>query len=129
MASITVEVAVGEVADKISILRIKSSRLRDSAQLMNVRAELETLERAWHDTVQASDAMTSLCDQLAEVNESLWEIEDEIRRHEAAGDFGASFVELARSVYITNDRRASLKRSINELSGSRLMEEKSYEQY
>lgn len=129
MSTVTVEVAPGELIDKITILEIKAERIADAAKRANVRVELETLAAARDAAIPASDEIARLTADLKAVNEALWQIEDDIRDCEAAGDFGAIFVALARSVYKTNDRRAALKRAINEALGSRLIEEKSYKPY
>lgn len=127
--TITVEIAPGELIDKITILQIKTERMDDAAKLANVQAELDTLSAARDSAISASDEMTRLSASLKSVNEALWEIEDDIRDCERASDFGDTFVKLARAVYVTNDKRAALKRDINELLGSRLVEEKSYAPY
>ena len=121
--------APGELVDKMSILEIKSERIDDAAKLKNVRHELDLCRDIFASQVPATDEMTALVRDLKAVNEALWEIEDEIRACEARQDFGTRFVELARSVYQTNDRRASIKRQINTLCGSSIIEEKSYTQY
>jgi hypothetical protein len=126
---ITVEIAPGELIDKITILEIKSERITDAGKLHNVRVELETLAAARDQALKQSEELTRLTAELKVVNESLWEIEDEIRDCERQRDFGPRFVELARSVYHQNDRRSAVKRQINELLGSRLIEEKSYTAY
>jgi tetratricopeptide (TPR) repeat protein len=128
-APVHVEVAPGELLDKITILRIKTERLTDEAKLRNVRIELETLESARHRSLPPSSEMDRLESELKAVNEALWQIEDDIRDCERRGDFGPRFIELARSVYRQNDHRAALKGQINELLGSRLREEKSYTPY
>ena len=128
-SAITVEVAAGELLDKITILEIKEAKFTDPAKLANVRAELETLRAARDANLPSGPKVDAAVEGLREVNRELWEIEDAIREHERAQDFGARFVELARAVYKTNDRRAALKREINELTGSRLREEKSYAAY
>lgn len=121
-------VSWGELIDKITILEIKSARLSAPEALANVRRELAALEAA--AAPLAGDAeLAGLRAELAQVNGVLWDIEDRIREKEAAKDFGVEFVELARSVYRTNDRRAALKREINGLTGSELVEEKSYADY
>jgi tetratricopeptide (TPR) repeat protein len=127
--SITIEASPGELLDKLTILEIKSERISDSAKRANVHIELATLAAARDRAIPASTELAALCGQLKSVNEALWEIEDRIRLCERQKDFGAQFVELARSVYRQNDRRAALKRQINELLGSRLIEEKDYAQY
>lgn len=126
---ITVEIAPGELLDKLTILEIKSERITDAEKLRNVRVELETLRTARDQAVAKSEDLARLTAQLKAVNEALWEIEDEIRLCERNGDFGPRFIELARSVYRQNDRRAACKRQINELLGSKLIEEKSYAAY
>ena len=99
----------------------------DPEKVRNVRTELDTLRRARDRTILPSDALASLTAELRSVNKALWDIEDEIRGCERTGDFGPKFVELARSVYFNNDNRAAIKRKINVLLGSKLIEEKSYE--
>jgi hypothetical protein len=126
---ITVEVAPGELIDKITILEIKSERITDAAKRHHVGTELALLVAARDRAVPGSAGLPRLATELKAVNEALWEIEDEIRRCERDADFGPRFVALARSVYRTNDRRACLKREINELLGSQLIEEKSYMSY
>ena len=126
---ILVEVAPGELIDKITILQIKCERIADAAKLRNVRVELEVLEAARDGATAPSPELSALTAQLKQVNEALWEIEDAIRDCEREQDFGPKFVELARSVYHSNDRRAALKRQVNELLGSKLIEEKSYAAY
>ena len=131
--SLLVPVSWGELFDKLTILDIKSSRIKDSAKLGNIRKELQLLSDIAKEAEQRNAAAkTSFADvtrQLREVNESLWDIEDEIRDCERKKNFGSRFIELARAVYKTNDRRAALKYRINELLGSELVEEKSYQEY
>ena len=124
--TVTIEIAPGDLIDRITILEIKAARIADPAKLRNVRAELATLRAARDASLSAAPALSRLTEELKVVNEALWEVEDAIRACEAAGDFGPRFVELARAVYRTNDRRAALKREINLALGSRLIEEKSY---
>ena len=126
---ILVEIAPGELIDKITILEIKSERIADVGKLKNVRVELDVLAAARDAAMAASAELAELTAQLKQVNEALWEIEDAIRDCERGGDFGPKFIELARSVYHSNDRRAALKRQINESLGSKLVEEKSYAAY
>lgn len=128
-ATIAVEVSAGELIDKIIILEIKSERFTDGDQLLNVRTELATLTASRDRAIPPSPELAALSRELRQVNESLWHSEDKIRDCEKQQDFGASFVELARSVYKSNDRRSALKRQINELLGSRLIDEKSYTPY
>lgn len=126
---IRVPVSFGEVLDKITILEIKSERIRDEAKVRNVRLELDELTATWNEAVPDQSAIADLREQLKAVNEQLWEIEDDIRDQEAAQDFGDRFIELARAVYVTNDKRAALKKDINLALGSRFVEEKSYQDY
>jgi len=126
-----IEVSNGEVLDKYSILQIKSDRISDPTALNNIRRELESLQPAVDAirSLEYSGALGALQNQLLEVNTSLWEVEDVLRGLEKSKDFGPSFVAAARSVYQLNDRRAAVKKEINLLTGSNLIEEKSYEKY
>jgi chaperonin cofactor prefoldin len=126
---ILIPVAPGELLDKITILRIKVLRIEDLGKRANAVAELTMLEEVQAKDVLASDQLTSLEIGLSVVNEALWEIEDAVRDHERVQDFGPAFVKLARDVYRQNDRRAALKRQINTLLGSVIVEEKSYASY
>jgi len=129
MNEIRVPVSPGELLDKITILRIKSSRMRDASKLANVRTELEALEQLWNASPYAAVDVTSDVGALLAVNERLWTIEDDIRDKERAQTFDADFVRLARAVYIENDERAAIKRRLNVRLGSSLIEEKSYAEY
>jgi hypothetical protein len=129
MKDILVPISPGELLDKITILRIKATRIRDSAKLANVRAELEWLERVWRDSGAAIPAIAADEAELQRVNSALWDIEDHIRDKERAGAFDAEFIELARAVYFANDERAAAKKRINTALGSRIVEEKSYADY
>ena len=127
--TVTIEIAPGELIDKITILEIKTERIADAGKVANVQVELDVLAASRDAAMPGSAELTRLTAELKAVNEALWEIEDDIRDCERDGDFSDKFVQLARSVYITNDKRAALKREINELLGSRLVEEKSYQPY
>jgi hypothetical protein len=127
--SISAPIAPGELIDKITILEIKSERISDEAKLKNVRIELDTLAGTRDAHIEASGEMTRLTAELKSINEELWVIEDDIRDCERNGDFGETFIKLARAVYHTNDRRAAVKKEINLLLGSTLVEEKSYAEY
>tara|TARA_R110002110_G_scaffold137234_2_gene322379 strand:+ start:625 stop:1098 length:474 start_codon:yes stop_codon:yes gene_type:complete len=131
MSGITLSapIAPGELIDKITILEIKSERIEDPAKLANVETELKTLSATRDRHIGASDEMTALTASLKSINEELWVIEDDIRDCERNGDFGETFIRLARAVYRTNDRRADVKKQINILLGSSLVEEKSYAAY
>lgn len=121
-----VECPLGDVVDKVTILRIKATRLRDPGALAAVHEELRTLEAAWSAADLPPMEALARYTELADVNLALWEVEDALRDHERRQDFGGAFVAAARSVYRLNDRRAALKRAINEALGSRLVEHKSY---
>lgn len=129
MTQITVPIAPGELIDKITILEIKSERITDSAKLENVRYELELLNNTWQSSEFSATDITAEKQSLKEINMALWEIEDDIRVSESKNDFGPRFIGLARSVYITNDKRAEVKRVINTKLGSQIFEEKSYADY
>ena len=119
-------ISVGELYDKITILEIKAERIADPAQRTNVLRELAGLEAVRDREVAPSPKMPALCAELKAINRRLWDIEDALRAHERDSRFDMDFVDLARSVYRENDRRAALKRRINELTGSEIVEEKSY---
>lgn len=123
---IGIEISPGELLDKVSILEIKNERIQDQDKLGHVRREMETLNRSRSEFVSESDAIAALYAELKTINEQLWVIEDDIRLLEKASDFGEAFIALARSVYITNDRRAGVKRAIDELLNSDIGEVKSY---
>jgi len=123
------EISPGELFDKIAILEIKKARIQDVEKLRHIETELDLLKEAMFRQIPASAALSSLYREIKGVNECLWEIEDAIRRCERNKDFGQDFVRLARSVYLTNDRRSRIKREINERLGARIMEEKAYEPY
>jgi hypothetical protein len=126
---IHVEVSPGELIDRITILEIKLERIKDPGKLKNIRHEYELSLAALHQAVSADARITALHRELRQVNEELWVIEDDIRDHERARNFDDRFIELARAVYKTNDRRAALKRQINDLLHSAIVEEKSYAAY
>lgn len=121
-----IDVPIADVADRITILRLKIDRLHTEAARQNAARELLHLSAAWSEAGLPPLHELSEARDLAEVNDALWQVEDALRDHEARGDFGAPFVEKARSVYRLNDRRAALKRSLNLRLGSPLIEEKSY---
>jgi hypothetical protein len=129
MSEILVPVSFGELLDKIAILQIKSERIGDAAKLANVRKELTALEKTWLAHPAAGHDIVELRAQLKDVNERLWDIEDDIRRKEQAQAFDEEFVRLARSVYFENDERARIKKEINLALGSTYVEEKSYQDY
>ena len=127
--TIKVDASVGEFLDKVTILEIKSERIKDPAKLDNVNKELNLLRKIWSEVeyskVDIDDEMT----RLKAINEKLWEIEDDIRDKERQRSFDAEFIKLARSVYYENDVRAAIKKELNLKLGSDLVEEKSYSDY
>ncbi len=129
MKNIRVPVSPGEVLDKITILEIKSERMSDPEKVANVKIELALLQETWADSVSEDSVIVDLHAQLKEINEALWEIEDDIRDKERAKEFDERFIELARSVYYTNDRRSKIKRDLNLHLRSEIVEEKSYQDY
>ncbi len=123
-----IPVSWGELFDKISILEIKAARISDAARRANVERELSMLRGIRGRTVTAlPEGVDALSADLSTVNNSLWDIEDQIRQLDRQGDFGPRFVELARDVYRTNAKRSALKRQIDELTKSPLVEEKWYQ--
>jgi hypothetical protein len=120
------EVSNGEIADKLSIIEIKLDKISDPLKLANLQNEYEEVNRAMSSILEKTHPLYL---QLYEINSRLWVIEDHIRDLERARDFGDDFVKTARSVYFINDERSEVKRKINEITGSKLFEEKSYEEY
>ena len=127
--SIKIELSVGELLDKISILQIKAERIVDPSKLENINKELDVLMSLWKDSAYSNNNLESETNELKAINEELWAIEDKIRDKERNQVFDKGFIELARAVYITNDKRAGIKRIINSKTGSELIEEKSYSDY
>jgi uncharacterized protein DUF6165 len=127
--SIKIEISVGELLDKITILQIKEERISDASKLDNIKKELRVLQTQWQDSPYSQNNLDESISALKEVNEKLWVIEDKIRIKENEQTFDEGFIELARSVYVINDKRAEIKRVINSKTGSELIEEKSYSDY
>ncbi len=127
--SVEIAVSYGELFDKISILEIKQSKAVRPDQRTNIENELAVLNRVRATAVPADVEIDDLMAGLTDVNERLWDVEDELRDCERRQEFGATFVESARSVYRLNDRRAELKRELNLRLGSELIEEKLYHDY
>lgn len=125
---ILAEISVGELIDKITILQIKDKFIQGPNQII-VQKELSILTDALMTQVLVDETIQAYTNELKAVNQSLWDIEDAIRICEKHKDFGDTFIELARSVYITNDKRADLKKKINTHVGSNIAEVKSYEDY
>jgi uncharacterized protein YukE len=129
MEQIKVPISPGELLDKITILEIKSERMKDEEKLANVRRELALLNQTWSESVNTDDTVQRIHNRLKEINEVLWRIEDDIRDKERTREFDDRFIELARSVYFTNDKRAAAKKELNTYLGSEIVEEKSYQDY
>ena len=127
--SIKIELSIGELLDKISILQIKAERIDDPSKVKNINKELDVLMSLWNDSPYSDANLSSEINELKSINEALWGIEDKIRDKERNQLFDKDFIELARSVYFTNDKRAEIKRIINSKTGSELIEEKSYSEY
>jgi hypothetical protein len=124
-----VPVSWGELIDKMTILEIKTEKLASPAALTNVGRELDLLSAVIADRLKQDTRLAELTDELRAVNRALWAIEDDIRDKEAKQEFDDGFIALARAVYRRNDERAAIKRRINDLLGSEIVEEKSYQTY
>ena len=129
MQDILVLTAPGELIDKLTILRLKSEKITDPAKLVNVWHEQKALQATADAALPASAELPALWEQLYQINAALWAIEDDIRACESRTDFGSEFIRLARAVYVTNDSRAAVKKQINLLLGSAIIEEKSYHEH
>ena len=127
---ILAEISVGELFDKITILNIKTKKISDSDKLQNIHTELKTLnDQSKKITVSDTQALNDLVFKLQQINEDLWDIENFKRECEAKKDFGESFIKLSRDVHFKNDKRAIIKKEINLLSNSQIVEEKEYSKY
>ena len=129
MNQILIPISPGELLDKITILEIKSERIESAEKKTNVNNELRMLNKIWADTAAEDSEISTLRNELKSVNENLWDIEDDIRDEERERRFTERFIELARSVYVTNDQRANIKKLINQHLKSDIVEEKSYQDY
>ena len=127
--NINLETSIGEFFDKITILEIKKERISDVQKLVNINNELDALNALLDDLPFSRTDVEKEVAELKSINEELWVIEDDIRDKESQKSFDQAFIELARSVYFTNDRRSDVKRDINIKLGSDFVEEKSYEEY
>ena len=121
-----IEVSVGEIVDKLSILQIKKENIEEESKLENILKEYNYLHKIVFDSLRVEDEDFT---KLVSINKRLWDIEDDIRVKERNKEFDSNFIELARSVYVTNDERASFKKDINIKYGSNFVEEKSYKTY
>lgn len=126
MNTVQVPVSIGELVDKITILEIKAERIDDAAKRGNVRIELQGLLAIWSGIEARHPEVAELRTRLRTVNEAMWDVQDALRAKEAAQDFGAEFIALARAVGRTNGERVGLKNAINRLAGSLFIEEKEY---
>jgi septation ring formation regulator EzrA len=127
---ILAEISVGELFDKITILNIKTKKISDNDKLQNIHTELKTLnDQSKKITVSDAQALNDLVLKLQQINEDLWDIENFKRECEAKKDFGESFIKLSRDVHFKNDKRAIIKKEINLLSNSQIVEEKEYSKY
>ena len=127
---ILAEISVGELFDKITILNIKTKKISDNDKLQNIHTELKTLnDQSKKITISDAQALNDLVLKLQQINEDLWDIENFKRECEAKKDFGESFIKLSRDVHFKNDKRAIIKKEINLLSNSQIVEEKEYSKY
>lgn len=127
---ILAEISVGELFDKITILNIKTKKISDNDKLQNIHTELKTLnDQSKKITVSDAQALNDLVLKLQQINEDLWDIENFKRECEAKKDFGENFIKLSRDVHFKNDKRAIIKKEINLLSNSQIVEEKEYSKY
>ncbi|MCW8870603.1 MAG: DUF6165 family protein [Proteobacteria bacterium] len=129
MSLISTPISVGELLDKVTILEIKQNKIKDAEKLKNVQHELSLLESICEQENLLSDDLNKHKEALKNVNLKLWSIEDDIRIKEKKREFDDEFIQLARSVYFENDDRAAIKKQINLMTGSALIEEKSYQDY
>ena len=130
MDNINIPISPGELLDKITILEIKTEQIQDKDKLSNIKSELKLLNKTWEKSnLDSVNHLQKLKQELKNNNQQLWDIEDKIRIKEANKEFDREFIELARSVYVQNDKRAATKRKINEQLGSHIIEEKSYADY
>ena len=127
--NVRVEISIGEFFDKLTILEIKRSRIKDPAKLENIEKELNELNRLLDELPFSRADVSAEVEELKAINERLWVIEDDIRDKESRKVFDEAFIQLARAVYQTNDRRFEVKRAINQRLGSDFVEEKSYKPY
>ena len=129
MNKILVEVSVGELLDKISILEIKKEKIKDAEKLKFINDEYEILKSEFDKNVKSDDRLRKLFEVLKEINSRLWIIEDDKRLCEKNSDFGEKFIKLSRDVHLLNDNRAKLKLEINNYTGSKIKEIKEYTKY
>ena len=126
---ILTEISAGELLDKISILEIKLDKIKDKESLIEINKDYASLSETKNSNISITKDLENLTKQLKEINMKLWSIEDEKRMCEKNKDFGKKFIELARSVYLNNDKRAKIKSEINKQLGSNIKEIKKYINY
>ena len=129
MNKIIVEVSVGELLDKISILEIKQGKIKDPEKLKFINNELSILKTQLENNVKSDEKLNGLYESLKEINAELWVIEDDKRQCEKDKDFGEKFIKLSRDIHFLNDERAQIKLNINEHTGSKIKEIKEYTSY
>ena len=125
---VNISVSLGELVDKISILMIKQKNIKETSKLENVNKELDSLNNTLTQYIKEQE-LNNYLNTLIDINTKLWNIEDDIRKCERLKKFDQTFIDLARSVYFTNDERAKIKHDINKIFGSELVEVKSYDKY
>jgi len=123
------EISAGELLDKISILEIKREKIKDKASQEEINKEYSILKEVQNSSIEMTEKLKTLCKEIKEVNLNLWNIEDKLRICEKNKDFGQTFIELARRVYLNNDKRSKIKSEINKILGSNIREIKKYENY
>jgi hypothetical protein len=129
METILTEISAGELLDKISILEIKLSKIKNDILLKEIQKEYTILDKTKKEKIPLSVEVDSLFSELKKINEKLWKIEDEIRLHEKNSSFDDKFIQLSRDVYFTNDKRSKIKLKINKTLGSNIIEVKQYAEY
>ena len=129
MRKILTEISAGELLDKLSVLEIKLNKIKNSSLLQEIKKEYNVLNETKNKNINSSNEINILYKNLKEINEKLWKIEDEIRLCEKNSDFKDKFIQLARNVYFTNDKRSKTKSEINKIVGSNIKEVKQYTEY
>ena len=129
MSKILTEISAGELLDKLSILEIKLNKIKNTALLQEIKKDYNIINEAKNKNINSSNEINVLYTDLKKINEQLWEIEDKIRLCEKNSDFKDKFIQLARDVYLKNDKRAKIKLEINKILGSNIKEVKQYTQY
>jgi len=129
MSKILTEISAGELLDKLSILEIKLNKIKNPALLKEIKKDYNIINEAKNKNINSSNVINVLYKDLKKINEQLWEIEDKIRLCEKNSDFKDKFIQLARDVYLKNDKRSKIKLEINKILGSNIQEVKQYTQY